>query len=74
MNVEPDSVIHWQTAPKWMERRPATYPLPLTHDGLAWWEFNVLAIGTVDGWRAHQSRKGMAELIPELERLRAVYC
>lgn len=50
--------------------RPPTYPLSLTSDGVAYWQLNAFLIAAIDGWRAWQSKRSMAEIIPRIDALR----
>lgn len=47
--------------------RPPSYPLPLTSQGVAYWQVNLALCSTVPGWREWQTGREMAQIIPTIE-------
>lgn len=52
-------------------KRPPGYPLPVTREGVAYWNINGLLCLYVEGWREWQAKRDMAQIIPVIEALRA---
>jgi hypothetical protein len=57
---------------KYYKVRPETYPLPLTPEGVAYWELNMALCVSRDGWGSFQKNLSMAEIIPHIIQARSL--